>query len=74
MHLLTSLHRWAANVPHDIPTEATYEEIIGVLENHSVGHNLAAAYHTQLKARTQLVGITVKPLGATLVIPPCGGR
>jgi hypothetical protein len=54
MHLL-SLHGQAAHILYSICGEAMCKEIIEVLEGCFCDHQLAMAYHSQLKARTQLI-------------------
>jgi hypothetical protein len=53
-HLLSVLQKQAANILHGVAIEATYKEIIEALESYYRDHHLAAAYHSQLKAWTQL--------------------
>jgi hypothetical protein len=50
-HLLAVLKRQAFDVLHSVPTDARYEDIV---KDHYGDYQLAAAYSSQLKAKTQL--------------------
>jgi hypothetical protein len=53
-HLLVILQGQAFDVLHSVPVQAGYEDIIEALEGHYWDHQLTTAYHSQLRARTQL--------------------
>jgi hypothetical protein len=55
-YLIAALNEPAAHTVHSVPTEATNEEIIAVLENRYGNHHLAEAFHAQLRRRVQHVG------------------
>jgi len=63
-HLLSVLHGKAADILHTVPAEATYEAIVGALGDCFGDHQLAAAYGSQLKARTQAYDETLQKFGA----------
>ena len=52
-HLVSVLHGKAADILHTVPAEATYEAIVGTLLDRFGYQQLAAAYRSQVKARTQ---------------------
>ena len=52
-HLLSVLHGKAADILHTVPVEATYEAIGGALRDRFGDHQLAAAYRSQIIARTE---------------------
>lgn len=51
--LLAILQGQAADILQSVPAEAAYEDV-RTLEDHYRHHQLAAAYRSDLKARTQL--------------------
>jgi hypothetical protein len=53
-HLLSVLPGKAAVILHSVPAKASYEDIVGVLQNRFGDHQLAAAYRSQLKVRVQM--------------------
>jgi hypothetical protein len=55
-YLIAALQGWACDVLHGVPRGATYEEAIEALEDRFGDQHLAAAYRSQLKARTQKAG------------------
>jgi hypothetical protein len=57
MHLPTTLQGWASDIPHGVHEGAIYEETAGALEDQFGDQHLVAAYHSQLKTRTQLTGV-----------------
>jgi hypothetical protein len=59
-YLITALKGRAADVLHTIPTSATYEETLQALEDRFREQHFAAAYHSQLKTRTQRAGESVQ--------------
>jgi hypothetical protein len=58
-HLLSVLQGQAADVLHSVPAEASYEDIVGALQDRFGDHQLAAAYQSHLKARVQTGGETL---------------
>jgi hypothetical protein len=52
-YLITALRGQAADVLHGIPINATYQKTLQALEDRFGDQHLAAAYRSQLKARTQ---------------------
>jgi len=65
-HLLSVLHGKAADILHTVPPEATYEGIAGALRDRFGNHQLAAAYRSQLKARTQASEETLQEFAAAV--------
>jgi hypothetical protein len=59
-HFLSVLQGQAADVLHSVPVEASYEDIVGALQDRFGDHQLAAAYRSQLKARVQTGGETLQ--------------
>jgi hypothetical protein len=59
VHLLSVLQGQAADVLHSVPAEASYEDIVGALQDRFGDHQLAAAYRSHLKARVQTGGETL---------------
>jgi hypothetical protein len=57
-YFITDFKGWAADVLHGIPTNATCEETLQALEDRFGDQQFAAAYRSQLKAKTQKVGET----------------
>jgi hypothetical protein len=55
-YLIAALQGWGCDVLHWVPTGAKYEEAIEALEDRFGDQHLAAAYRSQLKARTQRAG------------------
>jgi BMFP domain-containing protein YqiC len=51
--LVAALQGEASDVLHGVPERAMYEETVEALEDRFGYHHMAAAYHSQLKARTQ---------------------
>jgi hypothetical protein len=57
IHILVHhLQGWATDMLHGVPKGVTYEETFETLEDHFRDQHLAAAYHSQLKTRTQGFG------------------
>jgi hypothetical protein len=65
-HLLSGLQGQAADILHSLPTEATYEDIVGALRDRFGDHQLAAAYRSQLKTRVQASGETLQEFAAAV--------
>jgi hypothetical protein len=65
-HLLSILQGQAADVLHSVPAEASYEDIVGALQDRFGDHQLAAAYRSQLKARVQKSGETLQEFAAAV--------
>jgi hypothetical protein len=65
-HLLSVLQGRAADVLHSVPAEASYEDIVGALQDRFGDHQLAAAYRSHLKARVQTGGETLKGFAAAV--------
>jgi hypothetical protein len=59
MHLLAAVQGWAY-VLLEVPKEAVYDETFKVLEDCFGDQHLAAAYHSELKTRIQLIGVSAK--------------
>jgi hypothetical protein len=55
-YAITALNELATHILHGVPTGATYEEVIEVLQNCYGDHHLEAAFYSELKRRTQFVG------------------
>jgi hypothetical protein len=55
-YVITAVKGLAAEVLHGIPTTATFEETLQTLEDRFGYQHFAAAYRSQLKARTQRAG------------------
>jgi hypothetical protein len=53
-NLLPILQEQAADIPHNVPAEVTYEDITRALSGRFGDHRLAIAYCSQQKARTML--------------------
>jgi hypothetical protein len=64
-YLIATLNELAAHIIHGVPTGATYEEVTEALKNR-YGNHLEAAFHPQLKRRTQLVGESLQSLPPSL--------
>jgi hypothetical protein len=54
------LNEPAAPILHNVPTGATYGEATEGLENCYGDHHLEAAFHSQLKRKTQLIRETLQ--------------
>jgi hypothetical protein len=65
-HLLSELHGKAADILHTVPGEATYKAIVGALPDRFGNHQVAAAYRSQLKARTQASDETLQEFAAAV--------
>jgi DNA repair exonuclease SbcCD ATPase subunit len=65
-HLLSELQRKSADILHTVQTEAKYEDIAGALRDRFGDYQLAAAYRSQLKARVQASGETLKEFAAAV--------
>jgi hypothetical protein len=52
-YLITTLQGQATDMLHRVPKGVTYEETLETLEDRFRDQHLAAAYHSQLKRRTQ---------------------
>ena len=50
---MSVLNGKAADILHIVPAEATYEAIVGAFRDRFGDHQPAAAYRSQLKAKTQ---------------------
>ena len=61
----------ATDILHTVPTEATYEDIVGALGDRSGDHQLAAAHRSQLKVRVQTSGETLQEFAATVEQMAC---
>lgn len=67
MHLLVLLQDQAANILYIGLARATYkEDIVGALKDHYGDHKLAPSYQYNFKARTQLTGMPLQELAATV--------
>jgi hypothetical protein len=55
-YLITALKGQAADVLYGIPTNTTYEETLQALQDRIEDQHFAAAFHSQLKTRTQRAG------------------
>jgi hypothetical protein len=65
-HLLSVLQGQAADVLHSVPAEASYEVVVGALQDRFGDHQLAAAYRSYLKARLRTSGETVQEFAAAI--------
>jgi hypothetical protein len=65
-HLLSVLQGQAADVLHSVPAEASYEDIVGALQDRFGDHQLAVAYRSHLKARVQTSGETLQEFAAAV--------
>jgi hypothetical protein len=65
-HLLKVLQGQATDVLHNVPGEASYEDIVGALQDRFRDHQLATAYRSQLKARVQTSGETLQEFAAAV--------
>jgi hypothetical protein len=54
------------DILHSVPTEATYEDIVEALKDSYADLQPAAAYRSQLKARTQANGETLQEFAAAI--------
>jgi hypothetical protein len=54
-YLITTFNELAIYIIHDTPTETMYKDVTEVLEDRFGDHHLHAAFHSQLKRRTQLI-------------------
>jgi hypothetical protein len=61
-YLITALNEPTAHILHGVPAGVTYEEVAEVLVNRYGDHHLEAAFHSQLKRRTQLAGESLRSL------------
>jgi len=66
VHLLSVLQGKAADILHTVPAEATYEDIVGALQDCFGDHQLAAAYRSELKARVQVSSETLQEFAAAV--------
>jgi hypothetical protein len=60
-HLLNVLQGWAVDILQSVLDEATYEDIVEALKDSYADLQPAAAYRSQLKARTQANGAAGVP-------------
>jgi hypothetical protein len=65
-HLLSVLQGKAADILHSVPAKASYEDIVGALQNRFGDHQMAAAYRSQLKARVQMSDKTEQEFAAAV--------
>jgi uncharacterized protein YhaN len=65
-HLLSVLQGQAADVLHSVLAEASYEDIVGTLQDRFGDHPLAAAYRSHLKARVQTGGETMQEFAVAI--------
>jgi hypothetical protein len=65
-HLLSVLQGQAADILHSVPSEASYEDIAGALQDRFGDHQLAAAYRLHLKARVQMSSETLQEFAAAV--------
>jgi hypothetical protein len=65
-YLITALQGRAGNVLHGIPTSATYEETLQALEDRFGDQHFAAAYRSQLKARKQEAGESLRDFATAI--------
>jgi hypothetical protein len=65
-HLLSVLQGQVADVLHSVPAGASYEDIVGALQDRFGDHQLAAAYRSRLKARVQTGGETLQEFAAAV--------
>jgi hypothetical protein len=65
-HLLSVLQGQAADILRRVSAEASYEDIVGALQNRFGDHQLAAAYRSHLKARVQTSGETLQEFAAVV--------
>jgi hypothetical protein len=70
--IVTWVQPWelVAHIPHGVPTGMLYKHVTEILENCYGDHHLKAAFHSQLKRRTQFVGgFLQEPLTTWLTAP-----
>jgi hypothetical protein len=65
-HLLSILQGRAADVLHSVTSEASYEDIVGALQDRFGDHQLTAAYRSQLKAWVQTGNETLQEFAAAV--------
>jgi hypothetical protein len=65
-YLITALQGRAADVLHGIPTSATYGGALQALEDRFEDHHVAAVYRSQLKARTQQPGESLREFATAI--------
>jgi hypothetical protein len=65
-HILAVLRGQAVDVLHSVITEARYEDVIGEPEGCYGGDQLAAVYHSQLKAQAWLISKSVQVFATTI--------
>jgi hypothetical protein len=65
-YILSVLQGQAVDFLHSVPEEATYEDIVGALQDRFGDHQLAAAYRSQLKTRVQTGGETLQEFAASV--------
>jgi hypothetical protein len=65
-YLIIALKGRATNVLQDIPTSATYEDILQALKDSFGDLHFAAAYHSQLKIRTQRAGQSLQEFSTAI--------
>jgi hypothetical protein len=65
-HLLSVLQGLAADALHSVPAEASYEDIVGALQDRFGDHQLTTAYRSHLKARVQTGGETLQEFAAAV--------
>jgi hypothetical protein len=67
---LAILQVQAVDMLHSIPTEARYKDINEVLKGRYGEHQLPIENHSQLKARTQLIGKSLQQFASSWPILP----
>ncbi|PNF17836.1 hypothetical protein B7P43_G05714 [Cryptotermes secundus] len=65
-YLITALKGRAAEVLPGIPANTTYEETLQALENRFRDQHFAAAYHCQLRTRTQRPGESLQDFATAI--------
>ena len=60
------LHGQAADILHNVPAEATYDDIVGAFRDRYGEHQVAAAYRPQLKGRVHKSGETLQDFAAAV--------
>jgi hypothetical protein len=75
-HLLCVLQRYAADFLHTVAAEAKYEDIVGVLQDRLLDHQLASAYQMQHRPGCQggarrCKCSTVEPVAHRFLGLPC---
>jgi hypothetical protein len=65
-YLLSVLQGKAADILHNVPAEASYEDIVGSLPDRFRNHQQVATYRSQLKARDQMSCETLQDFAAAV--------